>query len=179
MPAKPEPVIDAAVVELYDIDAEIDRLQTLRKAVAQILIDQGEGTYIESAEPHARKVVVVVPSKWSTKYDLYAKPFLDRFLAGRELKKATPELVKDFRKEQEAAARNLLGGHFETCFDRVVSFAPAKAYADMIPRLFPTAPAKAKNALLLCQLATPPKDAYIRLPDKPKTAAAGESEEEE
>lgn len=164
------------VGQLYEIEIQIAELQARRAKLAADLIAQGEGTYAEMDDPAAPKAVVVVPTKWSTKYDLYGAPALARFLAEREAKKATPELLKEFRAEQEAAARKVLGDHFDTCFDRRVTFHPADGYANLIPRLFPTAPATAKKALLLCQIATPPKDAYVRLPDKPK--AAGEPEEE-
>lgn len=176
--AEKTPLIDARVAEIYDLEEQIDALQEQRKQLTEELIEQGEGTYLESAEPDARKINVVVPTECSTKYDLYGAPFLKKFLAERETKKATPALTKEFRALQEKRAREILGEHFGTCFDRVVSYVPAKGYKDLIPRLFKTKTATAAKALLVCQVVTPPASAHIKLPDKPKKGSAGEEEEE-
>lgn len=172
-----EPVIDLRVAVIYDIEAQIAALQDKRARLAAELIEQGEGTYLESAAPEARKINVVIPTESSTKYDLYAASFLKKFLAEREAKKATPALQKEFRDQQEQRARDLLGDHFGTCFDRVVFYLPAKGYKDLIPRLFKTKTATAAKALLLCQVVTPPASAHIKLPDKPKKGASEEDEE--
>jgi hypothetical protein len=179
--AKPDLLLSPLVAEIYDLDAQIETLKTQQATLAAELIEKGEGTYAEHRDPDARKVIVVVPTKYGTKYDLYKPEALRAFLEARQAKKATPELLEEFRAMREDAAEAIAGEEFKTLFDRLVIYSPTDGFEKLVPKLLTTQKgepsAKARELLLLCQIVTPPKDAYIRLPDKPKATGAPPEEE--
>lgn len=173
----PEPTLSPLVAQLYDLDAQIAALTEQRKAAAKALIDLGEGQYVDDAD---RKAIVVVPTKFTTTYDLYRPAALAAFLEREKAKKATPNLLNAFRYEQESIAEQLAGEHFKKLFDRTLVFPPTKGFADLVPKLLTTSDgkpsAKARDLLLHCQVVKPPGDPYVKLPDKPKKAAGDEEE---
>lgn len=180
MAAKTELTFSPLVAQLYDLDAKLDALKAERAAVAKELIAEGDGTYEDAQH---RTAVVVTPSKYATKYDLCPPKALALFLEERKAKKATPELLKEFRAAREDEARTIAGEKFAQLFDRHVLFLPTKGFADLVPKLLTTADgkpsAKARDLLLLTQIVTPPKDAYVRLPDKPKADGAAADPDDE
>lgn len=168
------PLINPLVGSIYDLDERIETLKLERAQLAQELIEEGEGTYLESGAADARKILVIVPSEPSTSYTLYPDAALKAFLEERKVKKATAALKAEFMELQEQRARDLAGDHFKSLFDRSVIFGPTKGFAQIVPKLFPTATATVKKLLLLCQVVKPAADPYIKLPDKKKIEAEAE-----
>lgn len=174
------PTLSPLVAQLYDLDAQIEALKAQRALVAKELIDLGEGQYVDAAE---RKALVIVPTKYTTTYDLYRPAALAAFLMERKVKKATAALLKEFRAAQETRAEELAGEHFKALFDRTVLFPPTKGFADLVPKLLTNAKgepsAKARDILLHCQIVKAPGDPYVKLPDKPKKSAEADADDEE
>ena len=180
MADKPAPLFSSLVGELYELDAQIAVLKTERDEVAAKLIEKGEGTYCDQSDP-PRSGIVVVPTKFSTKYDLYKPEAFKAFLAANDAKKSTPALVEAFKTSQEERARALAGDNFKSLFDREVIFTPADGFEKLVPKFLTTAKgdpaAAARDLLLHCQIVKAPADPSVRLTDKPKAAAPGDSED--
>jgi len=179
MATKTPAVFHTHVAALYDLDAQIEALKLQRAALAKDLIAVGAGTYCDAQE---RMAIVVVPTEWSNKYDLYRPAALKAFLEEQKVKKATPALTKEFRTAQETRAEELAGEHWKTLFDRTVLYVPTKGFADLVPKLLTTADgkpsARARDLLLHTIIAKPPAEAHVKLPDKPKAPDAGDADEE-
>jgi hypothetical protein len=175
MATNPSPITSTLVNELYALDEQIASMKACYDALQKQLMALGDGTYVEVNG--TRKAVVATPSAPKASYTLYPPALQKAFLAAKNVKKATPALLKEFTALQEQTARELAGEHFAVLFDRQVLFSPAKGYEDLIPRLFKTATATAKKLLLLCQVTKPAGSQYVKLTDKPKKDAAAEEEE--
>lgn len=180
MPEKAEPIFSSLVGQLYDLDAKIAVLKAERDAVAAELIDKGEGAYCDQSDP-PRNGLVVVPTKYSTRYDLYRPDALKAFLAAHEAKKATPALTDAFREAQEQRAKDIAGEHFKALFDRTVLYLPADGFEKLVPKFLTTSKgdpsAAARDLLLHCQIVKAPGAAYVKLPDKPKGKSESGDEE--
>lgn len=166
------------VAQLYDLDRQIEALQAEKAEIEAHLIKLGDGKYVER-DIDKRLAQVITPAAPKPTYSLFPESAKKAFLEAKGVEKSTPALDAEFAEAQVARAKKLAGAKFPQLFDRVVSYVPARGYADLIPRIFPTAEATATKLLDLCRVTKAAGKSYVRLLSKPKKAAAGAGESED
>ncbi len=138
MASTTEPTVTPLVSRRFSLSNQISALLDAMSAVDAELIALGAGGYTDD---DGRKLIVIAAS---------------------EGKEGQPSFV--LREEHVASAREISGGHFQTFFDRHVTFSPCNGFEIIVPKLLtPAAGRKLVEMCLVQGKAAVGKKAYVRV----------------
>jgi hypothetical protein len=123
---------DQLVDAAYRLRSEIADRETQLREVCEALVSRGRGDH--SGTHVSRVAKVIVP--------------------------AAPEPGYKLEKEKEDRAREIAGEQFSDVFTRKVSYAPCKAFGEVVAKLF--TPAKAEKLLALCRVERETQIPYVK-----------------